>query len=483
MATYHDTDNASTDSDDIITPARRKHPAAISEPEMSEDSDDVRGPTPRMRKRAKSSKRNIISLSDETESSEDVVTSPIRRVRLQRAPVATEEGNSENDDESMQDIREDVEDLKDTGILSLTFSYENQVISPQIANSSIEVRNKRTRGLQRTPKKTKAQEILESIKRRRAGGKGNGATRSPTQTHSHSKRALYDSTSEDEISSSQASENDEVDDLPIRRGENLDAYEADFIASDEDDTIGAPAGLIDMPFEFTIHAHKKAREHFNDAVEWLVHNKLNPAFPRDDPRFQIAFRKLDDEVQGLAGSKFISAAWNAEFKKTLKEKPDLATVEVGDESFMEHCVACNKTNHPATFQLIFRGKPYDRHTLDDISDSDSDHDDEVPDSKTFYVGRTCCLNAETAHMLQHWRHALNQYVLGVLQHAGLTTPEKIVERESWSNRKKGDFANKVVDDMAESGETQHLYKSFKGSLESARDARPDRYSYGKKRAR
>ena len=150
---------------------------------------------------------------------------------------------------------------------------------------------------------------------------------------------------------------------------------------------------------------------------------------------------------------------------------------------MQHCVACNKTNHPATFQLIFSGKPYDRNTLDDLSESDSDHDDEEPDSQTIYVGRTCCLNAETAHMLHHWRHALNQYVLGVLQHAGLTTPEKIVERDGWSTRKKGDFADKVVEDMAESGETQHLYKQFKRSLESARDARPDRYSYGKKRAR
>ena len=347
----------------------------------------------------------------------------------------------------------------------------------------IEIRNTRTRGSQRTPKKTKAQEILESLKRRRDGEKGDGETRNPTQTPSRSKRALYDSTSEDESSSSQASENDEMDDLPIRRGENLDAYEPDFIASDEDDTIGAPPGLTEMPFEFTVNAHKKPREHFNDVVEWLVHNKLNPAFPREDPSYQVAFLKLDDYVQGLAGSKFISAAWNAEFSKTLKEKPDLAIVEIGDGSLMQHCAACNKTNHPATFQLIFSGMPYDRHTLDDLSDSDSDHNDEESDTKTIYVGRTCCLNAETAHMLQHWRHALNQYVLGVLQTAGLTTPEKIVERESWSNRKKNDFANKVVDDMGKSGETQHLYKSFKGSLESARDARPDRYSYGKKKAR
>lgn len=343
----------------------------------------------------------------------------------------------------------------------------------------IEVRNTRTRGSQRTPKKTKAQEILEGLRRRRAGEKGDGETQDATR----SKRALYDTTSEYESSSSQASENDGLDDLPIRRGENLDAYEAEFVTSDEDDTIGAPSGLTDMPFEFTRHAHKKPREQFNDVVEWMVHNKLNPAFSRDDPRFQVAFRKLDDEVQGLAGSKFISAAWNVEFSKTLKEKPDLATAEVGGGAHMQHCVACNNTSHPATYQLIFSGKPYDRRTLEDLSDSESDHDGEEPDTRTFYVGRTCCLNAETAHMLHHWRHALNQYVFGVLQHAGLTTPEKIVERDGWSTRKKGDYADKVVDDMADNGETQHLYKQFKRSLESARDARPDRYSYGKKKGR
>ena len=297
-----------------ITPARRQRPAATSEPEMSEDSDDVRGPTPRTRKRAKNRNADIISISDGAGSSEDALTPPVRTSRLKRAPVTTKDRDPEMDDESLQDIREDLEDLKETGMLSPNFSHEKRAIWLPIAKSSKEVRKTRTRGSQRTPKKTKAQEILESLKRRRAGEKGDGETRSPTETPSRSKRALYDSTSGDESSSSQAEENNEMDAAPIRRGENLDAYETDFIASDEEDgTIGVPPGLTDIPFEFTRHAHKKQRDHFNDVVEWMVHNKLNPAFPRDDQRYQVAFRKLDDEIQGLAGSKFISAAWNAFF--------------------------------------------------------------------------------------------------------------------------------------------------------------------------
>ena len=140
-----------------ITPARRQRPAATSEPDMSEDSDDVRGPTPRTRKRAKNRNADIIPISDGVQSSEDALTSPVRKGRLRRAPATTKERHLEIDDESLQDIREDVEDLKETGMLSPNFSHENRVIRVQIANFSIEVRKTRTRGAQRTPKKTKAQ--------------------------------------------------------------------------------------------------------------------------------------------------------------------------------------------------------------------------------------------------------------------------------------------------------------------------------------
>ncbi|KAI4265686.1 MAG: hypothetical protein L6R35_007064 [Caloplaca aegaea] len=98
---------------------------------------------------------------------------------------------------------------------------------------------------------------------------------------------------------------DEDSDLPpaINPG-NLDEYEQDFVDDDNDSgTLGAPADLSSIPLEFTRHAHKKPIEHFKDVVEWMVHNKLNPAFARNDPVYTIACRKLDDVVQGFAGSK------------------------------------------------------------------------------------------------------------------------------------------------------------------------------------
>ena len=343
-----------------------------------------------------------------------------------------------------------------------------------------ELRNSRTRGTQRTPKKTKAQEQLELIRRRRAGGSIDEVNDAPDEgvTPTRSKRAVYDTTDDSDNSEELQASEEEVYDQPIMRGENLDGYDEDFVVEDQDDTIGAPSGITDMPFEFTRHAHKKPIEHFKDVVEWMVHNKLNPAFPRDDTFYQVAFFKIDDYVQGLAGSKFLSAAWGGEFLKALKSRPELAYVEVSVPLHMEHCAACNKSNHPAKFQLIFSGKYYDRHTLED--ESDGSDEDEADQQDTFYVGRTCCANAETGHALHHWRHALNQWVLKWLGEQGYITAEKIVQRDRWSTKRKSEYANSVVDGMETSGQVKQLYREFKENLQAARDARNDQYSYGRK---
>ena len=270
-----------------------------------------------------------------------------------------------------------------------------------------EVRSTRTRGSQRTPKKSKAQEQLELIKRRRAGEKVDGSGRGQNRTPSGRQRALYDTTDDDEESNvlEVLSEEEEVYHQPIRAGEDLDQYDEDFVIEDEDSTIGAPADLTDMPFEFTRYAHKKPIEHFKDAVEWMVHNKLNPAFPRDDANYQVAFRKLDDEVQGLAGSKFISAAWGGDFLRALKSRPEVTYLENTDSLNLRHCAACNKSNHPAKFQLTFSGRPYDRHTLEDLSDdSDSDSRHQVCHSYLPILGLTRERNVlqSTAYPTLEW---------------------------------------------------------------------------------
>lgn len=178
-------------------------------------------------------------------------------------------------------------------------------------------------------------------------------------------------------------------------GANGDEYEHDFVTDDEDETLGAP-GLEEMPIEFSHHSFRKPIENFKFAVEWMIHNKLNPAFARNDEIYQIAVFKLEDEVQGYAGSKFVSSVWDDNFRKALKERPEMSVILV-PTTIGRNCEACRRGSHPATYQVVFSGRPYDRHTLEDVYDDDDDDDDDVEsgagsqdgreESQTFYLGR------------------------------------------------------------------------------------------------
>ena len=90
---------------------------------------------------------------------------------------------------------------------------------------------------------------------------------------------------------------------------------------------------------------------------------------------------------------------------------------------------------------------------------------------TLTAFRFCKANAETAHALLHWRYHLNSWVLSWLESEDHTSPEKIIEREKWSVKKRSEYANKVVDGMEEKGEIRALYRDFKINLEAAREAK------------
>ena len=192
-------------------------------------------------------------------------------------------------------------------------------------------------------------------------------------------------------------------------------YDEDFVVDDEEETFGAPDVLEDIPLEFTRHAHKKTKEHFKDVVEWMVHKKLNPAFPRDDDVYRVAFYKLDDEVTGYAGSKFLSSVWTADFARAIKARPRYSDVSVPVEMFrdLHHCEACNRRNHPAKFIITFAGKAYHKETLEDVSEDDEDEKNDSDDDdvgsrnaegfvlpsidRQYYVGRS------VVHFLQTHR--------------------------------------------------------------------------------
>ena len=80
-------------------------------------------------------------------------------------------------------------------------------------------------------------------------------------------------------------------------------------------------------------------------------------------------------------------------------------------------------------------------------------------------------NAHMAHALAHWRYHLNDWTIDYLEAEGHLTPEKIVERDGWSTRKRSDYANAVVDDMEENGEIKRLYQCYRIEVTSARTSK------------
>ncbi|KAL8978096.1 MAG: hypothetical protein Q9205_006241 [Flavoplaca limonia] len=345
-----------------------------------------------------------------------------------------------------------------------------------------------TRAKQETNKKSTRQKQLDLLRRRRAG-KADGPMSDDDDLEIQQQDSELDVYSDEPVEL----EDEESGTERVRRAipPNLDEYEEDFV-DDDDDTTGAHPDLADIPLEFTRHAHKRPIEHFKDVVEWMIHNKLNPAFARNDPVYTIAVRKLDDVVQGYAGSKFMSSAWKAEFLEALKKYPDCTKIDV-PTMHDRKCEACGRSGHPAKNQLTFSGKPYDRESLEDVSSDDDDEEEEEgtedPESEThspqihvkaFFLGRTCNANAETAHALHHWRHQLNQFVLICLRSEGHLAPDKILERDRWNTKKKEKYANGVVDEMEANGQMKELYREFKQNLEIAREAKNEgSYFYGR----
>ncbi|KAI1868079.1 uncharacterized protein JN550_006567 [Neoarthrinium moseri] len=353
--------------------------------------------------------------------------------------------------------------------------------------------------------RTQKQKNMELLRRRRAGEKIDRLTSSESEGEDD-KRGLYDSDSNDDLQALEEfpdeEEEDEVveEDAPTRKSkkkksspkkapkqkdaaDNSDDDLEDFVVEDDEGLLGAPANL-DIPLEFTAQAHKPLKEQFPYVVEWLVHNRINPAFDRRDAIYTNAWRKLDDEVRGLATSKFTSSAWKVEFYRTLKARPKLEAYEMdrGSGDIYDTCEACGRSGHPATWKIIFQGQPYYKDTLEEVEsdsdDSDASSGNESVDtqgnplpaeSKEWAVGSVCCSNAETAHSLMHWKAALKEWVEDRLQSDGHMTAKKIEKRDKMKAKKRRAAAYEIVDQWTSDRIIDQLYSEFKGVLKNARD--------------
>lgn len=343
-----------TDSD---APTRKLHHKLSITPRSTRTTSGDTGATARplrARRAGTTVKPVVISDGIEDSSSEDVVATPARKRRsVAQVQSPIQATDREEQAESSDDLQGELEDLQETG-------------TP--------LRSSRTRDGPVVSERSKRQQKLEELRRRRAG--------------------IREESQEDEQNETELSEPEPIHHT-MRRGANLDQYEDDFV-DDDDDKMGVDLGVAGVPLEFTYHANKKPFEHFKTEIEWMVHNKLNPAFDRYDEMYELAHRKLDKEVEGFAGSKFSSSVWGEEFSKALKARPDLDRIDV--PTMLKHkCDACRRTGHPPKNKITFTGKPYNRNTLetiehdedeeDDSEDSDDEESSSTQEGETFFVGR------------------------------------------------------------------------------------------------
>ncbi|KAK5698647.1 hypothetical protein LTR97_006294 [Elasticomyces elasticus] len=295
------------------------------------------------------------------------------------------------------------------------------------------------------------------------------------------------------------------DDVPevtsSRRMFHAEEEDDAFIDSDPEGTLGVPD--VQIPLAFTSQASAKPKELFKHAVEWFVQRKINPAFNMHDELYELTFRKLDDEVQGLAGSKFKSAAWTPAFYAAITARPEITVDELdrhGEDWLSDKCDACNRSGHPATFSIQFQGKPYNPHTLDDVSEKRNDDDDsssseeeeededmpvrdyrgnKVPPANIIYkVGKFCKANADTAHALQHWRYHLNAYAINWMTAKGYLSDEKIVKRDGQSMKKRQKEANRITDHMETDGCIGTLWEAYRRTIDDARNSKQGRFAAG-----
>ncbi|GAP90037.1 putative transcription factor iiic-like protein [Rosellinia necatrix] len=463
------------------------------------DSDDEEPERPRLFSPRKRRRPSIISLDDD---SDDAPILPPQSARKLSRPKFVEL------DDSDEDVISPLKRRKTFHRSSPTASTADRPLKKlrrpsQAASSPI----KKTHKGHRSEKQKK----MELLRRRRAGEKIDRLTESESSSGEDGKRGIYDSDSEGGLEVLKEFEDEEqdeeVEEQPVPRKnkprkdreKKMDPADGreeeegdldDFVTDDDDAPLGAP---VDIPLEFTSHAHKPLKDQFPFAVEWLVHNRINPAFERRDPVYVNAWRRLDDEVSGLANSKFTSSAWKPDFHRALKSRPILESYSlVGGTGLHETCEACGRSGHPSTFKIIFSGPAYHKDTLAEVESEDSasnedgdaaeedEEDDETasvdtrgmplpPAGKEWHVGAVCCSNAETAHGLLHWKHALKQWVEDRLEADGWMTGARLRERERMRAGRRRALANDIVDRWQENRVVNALYADFRNTLENARN--------------
>ena len=316
----------------VRTPRARRRTAAkdtkvLVDDEESDDDQPLVTPTSTRRS---ARKRTIVIDDSDVEERPGQTSSPVKRRRLVKRMSLSPKDKSENEDSEGGNEDEEDEDVQ----------------QPSSAGR-----------LGRKPR-TGKQKARELLRRKRAGEVVDEDDLSSSE--GEAVRPLYDSDPDN------LALNEFVDDeegVPVEQpaakerkpprkkkekeeggtsgsggsGTDLDEDLGDFLVDDDDAPLGVPHEVfLDIPLRFTSHSHKPLKEHFRDALEWLVMFKISPgSHDLKHELYQIAWEKLDDEVSGLAQSKFASAAWKKDFFMALRARPEFTSSELAESAVLE----------------------------------------------------------------------------------------------------------------------------------------------------
>ncbi|KAG9698761.1 hypothetical protein KCU95_g2383, partial [Aureobasidium melanogenum] len=487
-------------------------PTIISDDESEDDLPTTPAVNCKRKRQADSSSPLALIPDDEDDDDSDVVVTGSRKRTLatkKQAPRPPQSESDPDDEPPSSRSRKRLRRVKDSAPMRTITEEERQDLEDDLVDLASSGSDTEVRVSQRnkSSQKSARQLALERLKARRK------APMSSIVEDEDDEEDQVEDEEEDYNQSSNEEEEEEYDDLP-KPSTNRTTRKQMFTEDDEDEGFviddDGPLGVpTNVPIAFTRYASMKAKDLFRFAIDWMVQKKINPAFQMDDEIYDLTFKKLDDEVKGLAGSKFQSAAWTSKFTLALQARPDLLSARLDRQSSAhfgrDKCDACNRSGHPATYEVKFEGKPYDKNSLEPVAprkatndDSDDDDNDDssssessvdenapvnydsqgrkiLPEETVFYLGKFCMSNAETAHSLQHWRYHLYEWVVEYLESAGWNTPKLIVKRDGWSVRKRRKHANKIVDIMEEQGKIKALYSDFKKEIDTARNAKQGRW--------
>ncbi|KAK4894399.1 hypothetical protein LTR27_007283 [Elasticomyces elasticus] len=478
------------EGDAVVTSSRPPATAPLVESDdEEEDMPTTQGRQPRRKRQW--SRDSFISSSPpraiESDSDLEIIEKPKSSKRGRRSRNSDED-NEEDEDDEVQPTPSRRKLSKRPRQMSQKEQEElNEDLDFLGPSSDVEALERRPRSTQ-DKQKIARQSALQKLKQKRSG--------LPEIIE------VEDEEEEDAEDGADAQEDD--DDVPevtsSRKMFHAEEEDDAFIDSDPEGTLGVPD--VQIPLAFTSQASAKPKELFKHAVEWFVQRKINPAFNMHDELYELTFRKLDDEVQGLAGSKFKSAAWTPAFYAAITARPEIAIDELdrhGEDWMNDKCDACNRSGHPATFSIQFQGKPYNPHTLenvgrkrdddDDSSSSEEEEDDDqptrdyrgnkVPPANIVYkVGKFCKANADTAHALQHWRHHLDSEAMLWMTKRGYLTDEKIIKRDGQSMKKRQKEANRITDHMETDGQIRKLWDAYRQTIDDARNSKQGRFAAG-----